>query len=56
MLVEMDFDGIYHLRLIGEVIGYKFPKGSVHEHMENSMGVIMMRLNHCLLNIYMDLY
>ena len=32
MLVEMDFDA-YHLRLIGDVINYKFPKGSVHEHM-----------------------
>ena len=28
----MDFDG-YHLRLIADKIGYKFPKGSVHEHM-----------------------
>ena len=32
MLVEMDFDA-YHLRLIGDVINYKFPNGSVHEHM-----------------------
>ena len=32
VLVEMDFDG-YHLRLIADKIGYKFPKGSVHEHM-----------------------
>ena len=37
MLVEMDFDA-YHLRLIGEVIGYKFPKGSVHEHMAKFYG------------------
>ena len=32
MLVEMDYDA-YHLRLIGDEIGYKFPKGSVHKHM-----------------------
>ena len=32
ILVEMDYDA-YHLRLIGEVIDYKFPKGSVHKHM-----------------------
>ena len=32
MLVEMDYDA-YHLRLIGDVVDYKFPKGSVHEHM-----------------------
>ena len=32
MLVEMDYDA-YHLRLIGDVIDYKFPDGSVHQHM-----------------------
>ena len=32
VLVEMDFDA-YHLRLIADKIGYKFPEGSVHEHM-----------------------
>ena len=32
MLVEMDYDA-YHLRLIGEVVDYQFPKGSVHNHM-----------------------
>ena len=32
MLVEMDYDA-YHLRLIGDEIGYEFPKGSVHKHM-----------------------
>ena len=32
MLVEMDYDA-YHLRLIGEVVDYQFPKGSVHSHM-----------------------
>jgi len=38
MLVEMDFDA-YHLRLIGKIIGYKFPNGSVHEHMAQFYGV-----------------
>jgi len=28
----MDYDA-YHLRLIGEVVDYQFPKGSVHNHM-----------------------
>ena len=37
MLVEFDYDG-YHLRLIGNLIGYKFPKGSVHEHMAKFYG------------------
>jgi hypothetical protein len=37
VLVEMDFDA-YHLRLIGEIIGYQFPKGSVHEHMGKLYG------------------
>ena len=32
MLVEMDYDA-YHLRLIGDEVNYKFPKGSVHKHM-----------------------
>ena len=32
ILIEMDYDA-YHLRLIGEVVDYKFPKGSVHKHM-----------------------
>ena len=32
MLVEMDYDA-YHLRLIADVVDYKFPKGSVHKHM-----------------------
>lgn len=30
--VEMDFDG-YHLRLIGEQVGYQFPEGSAHRHL-----------------------
>ena len=32
VLVEMDYDA-YHLRLIGDRIGYEFPSSSVHEHM-----------------------
>ena len=32
ILIEMDYDA-YHLRLIGDVVGYDFPKGSVHKHM-----------------------
>ena len=38
VLVEMDFDG-YHLRLIADKVGYKFPEGSVHEHMAKFYGV-----------------
>ena len=38
VLVEMDFDA-YHLRLIGEIVDYKFPKGSVHEHMGKLYGL-----------------
>ena len=38
MLVEMDYDA-YHLRLIGDAIDYKFPKGSVHQHMAEFYGV-----------------
>ena len=37
VLVEMDFDG-YHLRLIADKIGYKFPEGSVHEYMAKFYG------------------
>jgi len=37
MLVEFDYDA-YHLRLIGEVVDYKFPEGSVHEHMAKFYG------------------
>ena len=29
---------IYHLRLIGHILDYKFPKGSVHEHMSEFYG------------------
>ena len=38
VLVEMDFDA-YHLRLIGEIVDYRFPKGSVHEHMGKLYGL-----------------
>ena len=38
VLVEMDYDA-YHLRLIGDRIGYEFPQGSVHEHMAKFYGV-----------------
>ena len=38
VLVEMDYDA-YHLRLIGDRIGYKFEDGSVHEHMAKLYGV-----------------
>ena len=37
VLVEMDFDA-YHLRLIADKVGYKFPEGSVHEHMAKFYG------------------
>jgi len=37
MLVEFDYDA-YHLRLIGEVVDYKFPEGSVHKHMARFYG------------------
>ena len=38
VLVEMDFDA-YHLRLIGEIVGYDFPQTSVHEHMAELYGL-----------------
>ena len=38
MLVEFDYDA-YHLRLIGDVIDYRFPRGSVHGHMAKFYGV-----------------
>ena len=37
VLVEMDYDA-YHLRLIADKVGYKFPEGSVHEHMAKFYG------------------
>ena len=38
MLIEMDYDA-YHLRLIGSVIDYSFPDGSVHQHLAKFYGV-----------------
>jgi hypothetical protein len=38
VLVEFDFDA-YHPRLIGELIDYKFPKGSAHEHLAETYGL-----------------
>jgi len=37
ILIEFDYDA-YHLRLIGHILDYKFPKGSVHEHMREFYG------------------
>ena len=37
VLVEMDYDA-YHLRLIADKVDYKFPNGSVHEHMAKFYG------------------
>jgi len=37
MLVEYDYDA-YHLRLIGDFIGYKFPQVSVHEYLSSFYG------------------
>ena len=37
MLIEFDYDA-YHLRLIGNLLNYNFPKGSVHEHMSKFYG------------------
>jgi hypothetical protein len=37
MLVEFDYDA-YHLRLIGNLLNYSFPSGSVHEHMSKYYG------------------
>jgi len=37
MLVEFDYDA-YHLRLIGEVVNYKFSEGPVHKHMAKFYG------------------
>ena len=37
MLVEFDYDA-YHLRLIGDLIGYEFPEGSAHSHMAKYYG------------------
>jgi hypothetical protein len=37
LLVEYDYDA-YHLRLIGDFIGYKFPQASVHEYLASFYG------------------
>jgi|TARA_R110000851_G_scaffold45361_8_gene111150 hypothetical protein len=38
VLVEFDFDA-YHPRLIGDMIDYKFPKGSAHNHLAKTYGL-----------------
>ena len=38
LFVEMDYDA-YHLRLIADMINYKFPEGSVHEYLAGWYGV-----------------
>ena len=37
-MIEMDYDA-YHLRLIAEIVGYKFPEGSVHQYLADQYGV-----------------
>jgi hypothetical protein len=37
ILVEYDYDA-YHLRLIGDLIGYEFEKESVHQHLAEKYG------------------
>jgi len=38
VLVEFDYDA-YHPRLIGSKINYKFPNGSVHQHLADTYGL-----------------
>ena len=38
VLVEFDFDA-YHPRLIGDIVGYEFPKTSGHEHLAKTYGL-----------------
>ena len=38
MFVEYDYDA-YHLRIIADLVGYKFPEGSVHEYLAGWYGV-----------------
>ena len=38
VLVEFDYDA-YHPRLIGDKIKYKFPNGSVHQHLADTYGL-----------------
>ncbi len=37
-MIEMDYDA-YHLRLISEIVGYKFPEGSVHQYLADQYDV-----------------
>ena len=37
-MIEMDYDA-YHLRLIAEIVGYKFPEGSVHQYLADQYDV-----------------
>ena len=41
-LIEMDYDA-YHLRLIAEIVGYKFSDGSVHQYLADQYGVDYQR-------------
>ena len=38
MFIEYDYDA-YHLRLIADLVNYKFPEGSVHEYLAGWYGV-----------------
>ena len=38
VFIEFDFDA-YHPRLIGDLVGYEFPKTSVHEYLSKKYGV-----------------
>tara|TARA_Y100001963_G_scaffold106906_1_gene147737 strand:- start:2479 stop:3339 length:861 start_codon:yes stop_codon:yes gene_type:complete len=38
LLLEYDYDA-YHLRIIADLVGYKFPEGSVHEYLAGWYGV-----------------
>ena len=38
VFIEFDFDA-YHPRLIGDLVGYEFPKSSVHEYLSKKYGV-----------------
>ena len=37
MLIEYDYDA-FHVRLIGDIVGYKFPEGSAHKHLARYYG------------------
>lgn len=41
-MIEMDYDA-YHLRLIAEIVGYKFSDGSVHQYLADQYGVDYQR-------------